>query len=819
MRPDIKIALLASVCLASWNGTAVAQEQAASQASADNSPSAAATGSPAGGNADDIIVTARRRDESLSRTPVAVAVVSSETLAKANIVSEYDLRQATPGLQVRGGVSSNQLYFSLRGQSQDPFSNSRPGVLPYINEVQISSLAGATTFYDLASIQVLKGPQGTLFGRSATGGALLYASQKPTDDFGGYASALYGNYDQYKIAGAVNLPLSTDQLILRVAGYYRGRDGFQHNLLTGGREGDQESYGFRPSLTAHLGPVITNELVVDYTQIDSENTEAVISGLMPFTGTGAPFVPTQFLYAGTANPIATLTGQCTVQAFVRFPGTCPPVNPMFAGFYDAYFANPAHPSGGISQILADQKVRGPFAVALDGTNFYRSRNVIVTNTTKFEIANDIEIKNIIGYINVKSKSSTDSDGTPYGLSVTGSEAFPQINDIKQFSEEIQLLGKAFSGQLDYVVGGYYSYESSYFDQTSTFFDVVFGGVQQRNAAKNTNRTYAGYAQGTYHLGDSGIALTAGGRYTRETSAKHVEPADSFRVALGEPAPPGFDYDQRRTFENFSWTLGVQYQADPNLLIYANSRRAYKSGGFNAAVAPIVGSAQIGGDSYEAERVTDIEVGAKFNGRIGGRPARASLALFHDWIVNSQRAGFALVNSGPAALTVNVPKARTYGAELEAQIRALKWLTLGGDFNSTKAEFTDGNVTLLGTSVLYDRVPNTPKYSASIFADVNVPLMDSGLALIMHGDVYHQSESFTSPRSANSAGTRMAPYTLANFRAGIEDQAAGWSLTGNIKNVFNKVYYTGGLQVGEIYQVNTLIPGDPRTYTLELRHKF
>ncbi|UZW55992.1 TonB-dependent receptor [Sphingobium sp. JS3065] len=813
MRHNVRIALLASVFSVCWSGSAAAQDQDAGH------PATPATTAETDGAIADIMVTARRRDESLSRTPVAVAAVSGDTLAKANIVSEYDLRQATPGLQVRGGVSSNQLYFSLRGQSQDPFSNSRPGVLPYINEVQIGSLAGASTFYDLASVQVLKGPQGTLFGRSATGGALLYATQKPTDEFGGYVSALYGNYDQYKLEGAINAPLSADQVMLRVAGFYRGRDGFQRNLLTGGSEGDQESYGFRPSLSIKLGPNITNELVADYTHIDSENTEAVISGLMPFTGTDAPFIPAQFLYAGTANPIAALTGQCTLQGFAQFPGGCPPVNPMVASFYNAYFANPAHPAGGISQVLAEQNARGPFRVAQDGANFYRSRNTVVTNTTRFDIADDIAIKNIIGYVNIKSKNATDSDGTPYGLSVTGSEAAPQISDIEQFSAEMQLLGKALEGRLEYVFGGFYSYESTYFDQTSTFFDVVFGGVQQRNATKNANRTYAGYAQGTYHLGESGIALTAGGRYTRETAAKHVKPQDSFRVALGDPAPAGFDYDQSRTFENFSWTLGVQYQADPSLLIYANSRRAYKSGGFNAAVAPIVGSAQVGGDSYDAERVTDAELGTKFNGRIGGRPVRASLALFYNWIANSQRAGFALVNNGPAALTVNVPQARTYGAEVDAQVKPLQWLSLGGSFNYTEAEFTNGNVTLLGRPVLYDRVPNTPKYNGSAFADVTVPLGSSNLAFTLHGDVYYQSESFTSPRSANSAGTRMAPYTLANFRVGVEDETAGWSLTANLKNAFNKVYYTGGLQVGEIYQVNTLIPGDPRTYMLELRYKF
>jgi len=155
---------------------------------------ATATPAPAADNGvQEIIVTAQRRNESLSKTPVSVSVISADTLAKAQVTSEQDLRMATPGLSVRASTSSNQLNYSLRGQSQDAFSGTRPGVLPYINEVQIGGSGGSTAFYDLQSVQVLKGPQGTLFGRSATGGAVLFTTAKPTDQFGGYISGLYGN--------------------------------------------------------------------------------------------------------------------------------------------------------------------------------------------------------------------------------------------------------------------------------------------------------------------------------------------------------------------------------------------------------------------------------------------------------------------------------------------------------------------------------------------------------------------------------------------------------------------------------------------------
>ena len=135
-------------------------------------------------NEADIVVTAQRRDTALSKTPVSVAVVTSEKLRDAQIGTEEDLRVATPGLSVRTSASSNQVNYSLRGQSQDAYSGTRPGVLPYINEVQVPG-SNATVFYDLSSVQVLKGPQGTLFGRSATGGAVLFATALPGDRFDG----------------------------------------------------------------------------------------------------------------------------------------------------------------------------------------------------------------------------------------------------------------------------------------------------------------------------------------------------------------------------------------------------------------------------------------------------------------------------------------------------------------------------------------------------------------------------------------------------------------------------------------------------------
>lgn len=767
-------------------------------------------------NEADIVVTAQRRDTALSKTPVSVAVVTSEKLRDAQIGTEEDLRVATPGLSVRTSASSNQVNYSLRGQSQDAYSGTRPGVLPYINEVQVPG-SNATVFYDLSSVQVLKGPQGTLFGRSATGGAVLFATALPGDRFDGYVDASYGNYNAAKVEGAVSIPLVKDAgLGLRLAGFYERRDGFQENILLGGREGDIERYGFRGTLRLESNG-FSNITTYEYFKSDSSNTIGVISGLLPFTGSPPPYIPVTALYAGNSTPLQTATGIGTIQAFT---GGAVPAN-VIAAYYNNYFSTPGHPATGLTQFLADQNARGPFKVAIDGDNFFRTENHIVTNRSTVPLSDTIDLVNIIGFSKINSSLSQDADGTSYGIAEQGyrGEGFSAIQDNWQISDELQLKGKIFSDRLDFVAGGYFADEKRDERQhTRRFFDILFGGQEQFNDYILRNTTLAGYAQGTFKVTDSGLSATAGVRYTSEDVGKDTLPTDSYRRALGEnPAVPGVNYRQRANYSNWSWTFGLQQQFD-NVLLYATTRRAYKSGGFNTTVAPIDAGAAAGGDVYDQEMVTDVELGAKFSGRVSNMPTRFNLALYRNWIENSQRTAYTLVLGNPASVTVNVPKGRVYGVESDLWVQPTNWLSLGGTVNYINSAFTDGRVNANGISQIFDRVPDTPEWSGTVFADVTAPVSDS-LSLLLHGDAYGQTETFTSPRSANFAGTRIGGYVLANFRLGIRDNNAGWTLSANLKNAFNRVYYGGGLPTGEIYQINTLVPGNPRTISVQLQYKF
>ncbi|VWX50599.1 TonB-dependent receptor [Novosphingobium sp. 9U] len=767
-------------------------------------------------SSSDIVVTAQRRDTLLSRTPVTVNVVSGEQLAKAQVNSEADLRVTVPGLSVRAGTSSDQLNYSMRGNSQDAFSGTRPGVLPYFNEVQIGGSGGSSAFYDLASVQVLKGPQGTLFGRSATGGAVLFSTAKPVDQFEGYASALVGNYAARKGEAMLNVPLSDEDLMFRIAGFWSKRHGYQHNLYDDSREGDMERYGFRPSLTAEFGPNVHNELVIDYYHAKGGSMIGVITGLLPPSATPGtpPFVPLQYLYAGNATPEARATGIATLAAFTGAPAAAA------AGFYDAYFADPRHPSTGLLGVVADQKTRGPYVVDTNARNYYRASNAIVTNATTIDLGDTLKIKNILGYTSLSSLTSFESDGTPFDISGTGLKG---SNDgyrekTEQFSNELQLIGTNIGGNLDFIVGYYFSKEKLTSVRDNRFFDIFFGGQTPNDAFILRNTTNAGFGQTTYRFGDSGFSLTAGVRYTSEKVQKVLLPGDNSYDPSGI-APPGFDYNQSRTFNRISWQFGAQYQATPELFLYAVTRRAYKSGGFVGNSAPKVGYADVSGDAFRAERVTDVEGGAKFAGRVADMPLSLNLALYHQWIVDSQRTAYTFsAADGPAAVTVNVPGGRAYGLELDGSLRPASWLTVGGNFNYIHSHFLSKPVSANGQLQVFDQVPDTPRYTGIAYADITVPV-SGDLEVQLHGDVYAQTKAYTFPRSTNNLGTTIDSYEIANFRIGLNNTENGWSLTANLKNAFKKVYYVGGLPTGELYQINTLIPGEPRTFTVEGRIKF
>ncbi len=733
---------------------------------------------------EDIIVTAQRRSESLQRTPVAVSVLSGETLARQAITSERDLQVAAPGLTVRTSQNANQINYSLRGQTVDTYSSSVPAVLPYFNEVQVGG-PGQSAFYDLQSIQVVKGPQGTLFGRNSTGGAVLFTTAKPTDQLAGYATARYGNYNAVQIEGAVSGALVPGTLKARIAGVYSRRDGYQDNLFNGSKLGGFERKAARLSLKFTPGASFTNDLVVDYLKDDGKNVSDILYNTLPTSANvpGYPFVP---------------------------------VNALFP----------------IAQFAAAQQARGPFTVDVNSLTDHHLTKYIVSNITSFEIAPDTTIKNVLGFVHSKSLDGVDLDGTPlslvgYGSSATGLAG--GFNTNRQFSEELQLLGKLAAGRLEYVAG-VYAASSREHNRNKNYLLEPFGFPPQVSAGTIMSRSIAGYAQATLDTGLASFKLTGGLRYTVE-QVKNLRDSDDAYSALTNPAYAPFYADgrfiplQKDTFRKFSWTVGVQNQVTSGLLLYANARRSFRSGGFSFNGPPTPGFAEQSGDEFRPEVATDVEFGAKYRGVLGDVPVSVNVALYNMWVDNVQRSYYAAIYGNLANITVNVPKAEVTGFEIDGNIRPAHWLSLGGNVNYTNARFTSDNVSILSpdggaATAIYNTYPDAPRWSGLIYADITLPVNDEFNA-VLHGDVFSQTSNyFSSTGLSLNPGTKIADYSIANFRIGLESSAGrGWSLSGVVKNAFKKIYYTGGVPFTSLFSFNLASPGEPRTFLAEIRYRF
>ncbi|WP_340318185.1 TonB-dependent receptor [Rhizorhabdus argentea] len=742
---------------------------------------------------DDIIVTAQRRSERLERTPVAVSVLSEEALAKQQIRSEADLQTAVPGLLLRSSNDSNQLDYVIRGQAVDAFTQSQPAVLPYVNEVSVPS-GNSSVFYDLGSVQVLKGPQGTLFGRNTTGGAVLYTTAKPTEEFGGYVVARGGNYKNRQFEGAVNLPIVPDQILVRAAGFYQTRHGYQRNLFTDQRVGDDERYGGRLSITLRPSDALENQFVISYNKAKGSSTAGVpYSADAP--GTGSALFPSPLFFGPTLDSVFGPGAWAAVLA-----------------------AHPGYNPGGLVADLAAQKARGPFEINANGVFIHRSKSVTMSNITTLEIGANTQIKNIFGYSRAKSLNASDADGSTFTIQENTARGKNDID--RNISDELQLVGAALEGNLSYVAGLYYFSGKSILDGYTLTFDLApFIPVSpgHSNTARRST-SYAGYAQGTYDLSEAvgipGLGATVGVRYTSEKVSSEQRPGSNF---YNLPAP-NRNY-LSKVDKRVNWQFGLQDQVNSHLLLYAVTRRSFRSGGFNGGSAPVDAPASLGGAAFDPEIVTDIEIGAKFKGSVGGMPTRFSIAAYNSWIKDIQRAIYNQNNGIVGVVTINVPEAQVTGIEIDGEISLTPWLRTGGSMVYTDGRFTKPEALVYGIPSKFGPYPSSPKWIGSAFLDATFPLTES-LGFSARGDFTSQSSYYFSSLNASSnPGSEIRSYTVANVRIGIEDEGAGWSLSATVKNLFDKTYYSGGFGLGSVLGYNIATPGAPRTFVAEVRYKF
>lgn len=804
------------------------------------------------GGIADIVVTARRQSENLQTVPVAVTALSVAKLEERQVLQVTDLARTAPSLSIgTGGTGpATIVYLAIRGQAQNsPNSYSDAAVGIYIDGVYVGRpMVGNLGFLDAAGAEVLRGPQGTLFGRNTTGGALNLTTQQPKLDVTeGYMKVGFGNYSQKAIEGVVNLPL-TDELGVRLAGRYNDRNGYFPNLSTGGANGGiKGEYYARGSLKwAPSSVPLTLNVSGDYMNYRDTGNPVAVSAINP-TGPMASFYGiSQGVRAGLipGNAPIPLSATFSVPASTFANFSQGPLGPV-TQYLNTEFATAAQQATLLSR---DWRVNysAPFTgvKAIDDSGTFNEAYSLSGNLSVD--VGDLTVKSITGYRNSNTTSNLDLLGTN-----TGAGAFVSIYKQHQFSEELQISGK--TGNLQYIFGGIYFREAGTEQSSSSIFyatPIATGGDNTFGSFVSTSKGL--FAQLYYNVSDA-VRLTGGLRYTWDTREIDRQGTTPFiprpgqvltcqaGVNAGKPTPNGAAapnsgcHDRASaSFKYPAWTAGIDVKLSPDIFVYAKTSGASNSGGFNARPVPPPYSS-----SFKPEAVRDVEAGIK--GEFFDRHLRTNLAVFHAWQSDVQRIiNATFVDAGGATrltqFVTNAGKAKTYGFEFEGTVIPYQGLEIGGSVAYLNARYVAGSrfesQIVNGATVQVDRsgepITQAPKWTANVSATQTIE-MESG-DLKLHADYSYIGsryfDFFTTGNPAQAAAvaianeaSRVRAYGLVNLQASFTFKEPAIELTVWGRNVGNKANFTNVFNSYTGLGATVQFQGAPRTYGATVKYSF
>ncbi len=518
--------LVSGTILASALWTAFGTPAAAQEGPSDTQPRASEEPSDQG---NAIVVTARRREESLQETPIAISVFSAETLEERQIQQTQDLERITPSLQFKpagqlSGNSSASVAF-IRGIGQlDPTAAVDPGVGVYIDEVYVGRAVGSTIeFGDIASVEVLRGPQGTLFGRNTIGGAILVRTREPEfDAFSGRVRVRGGSDDLLEGFAAFNLPI-TGTAAARISGGFRKRDGYVIRAFDGLDLGNEDVFTLNGAFRWEPTPSFELSLRADYTDRD-EN--------------GAPFT---FAGINENAPVAAI-----VSVAAGCPGAKIPFAPIVPG--DPRFGAPFVPLIDDPRCANDFQARGDFVNG--GTAPVTSQSEIwgVSGTARYDVTDSLTLKSITAYRSTQSRGIRDADNTPFVMITTdvGGKS-------TQFSQELQLQYQR--GIVSGILGGYYFDEDTFERATvplafppspPVISSLLAGGPGSRDLQLSNLDTRSLAAFGELSLEPlDGLELTGGLRYTEDPQDLSGHGDEPVPCHAAGPRPAAHEGDPRR----------------------------------------------------------------------------------------------------------------------------------------------------------------------------------------------------------------------------------------------------------------------------------
>ena len=714
----------------------------------------------------EIVVTAQKRAERLQDVPISITAFGGEALQKSRVTTLDDMVSKVPNLQLIGTQGENTPIFSLRGVSMSDYSINQSGpVATYYDEVYKGNLAFlGVAMYDLERVEVLRGPQGTLYGKNTTGGAVNLISRKPTlGETNGYLNLGYGNYNRHEANGALNLPLG-DTAALRVAGTFARADGWFKNKLPGQPDlNSTREYGLRGSLLW-------------------EPSDGVSFLLRASTSYQNPYN-----YGIFANVTADGIG---------------------AGVYEAFESGSSYFRDGL----------GRREVEANYTPRRRARANAISLTSSVDVGGGLSVTSVTSWDKGSSYFGEDTDGSP----LRAVEIY-YADRASQFAQDLRLTSD-WDGPFDFILGAYFNREKVYNQTVMRLFgdvDVTGDGTVDiddceaalteglpmaclfDNSFDQVKKSYALYSDMHMDLGDR-VTLRGGLRFTHDKGRQYNFLSTAYGVdgiefaPLIPPTAVGFSRN------NLSGKIGLDFKVDRDILLYANYARGYRASSFNAQAFFDPDEISIA----KPEEIDAFEVGAKT--QLFDRRVTFNAGFFYYLYQNQQ-----FINVEPnvgAQRLVNVDRSRLYGGEGELTVHVSDGFTLRGGFGLLSSRIKRG--VLNGESLVGNRLANAP--SLTLNAGFDATLVEAGDSkLSFHPDISYVSSQYFDV--FNKPELKQSGYAQLGAHLDFEHGPLSASLWA--KNITNKYYFTSRIDLiggfGMIY--NHIAP--PRTFGATIGYKF
>jgi iron complex outermembrane receptor protein len=815
----------------------------------------------AGPTVETVIVTARRREENIERVPATVTAVNSEELRMQNIVTVADLATTTPSLSIATRFNSLNAYFSVRGLSA--------GVVTYFSDAPCCGGIASAPFLDISTVQVLNGPQGTLFGRSSAAGAVLIDPQHPImNQFGGLADVTIGDFDRTQFTGVLNIPLITDHLAIRLAANFNHIDGYTNLIGQSATLDGVTNQQYRLGIEFKAGH-FDNYTAIDYLNVDESGTGQVLAAYNPNFG----------LYNTPQSAGAAVFGAVCATAVAH--GLAPDVASCetsrvstLNGIGAALRAEQARQNAG------GNAARNTYP-SYDGTQLQNlEHHFSVVDITQYELGDlgplGLSFRNIFSFDSFTADASETSDGIG-GRGEEGafanafSSTFGSNNEMgsvlnaklgppqQTFTDEFQIHGNVADGLVISTLGVFYQDQITPANAVGTTnFYKLFSGVLSPNLGylnavgfiqHSENTETAWYGQATVDLskvGIHGLSLTGGYRYTWDkTDLTTLNPVLTYPSGVYVPGVTPTASESKSAGYNYTFSAAEQWTDD--LMTYVTVARAYIPGGVNqlgqaAAALPNYTS------TYAAETVLEEEVGIKYDFKLQGIVGRLNLDLYNNDFSNIAETLTGLIGGTSVRYNENIAAATLRGVEVQGEIIPNRAWELRFGYSYNHAAYTrwtgsdpfniakPGNSICLPTSpagTCYLNLTNNPfafmpASQGHVTLTYHVPV-DERLGQVSLSAVgYAQGREYYEATAARDLqlfpgglnGVSQAPYGTLNLRVDWADvKHTGWNVAAFVDNVTDTLYASGKVPQLETLGFSVAIYAPPTMFGFELWRKF